>query len=250
MDKRRLQLYLCASMNMGRRIMNLTSTKYLNEVLTSFNALKVSLKQYGHPPPAIVFTDNVRGDKNFLNQLFPHLKSVEQPFADETTVDVARLPGGLIPKILSTAAECDDVLAAVMHKYLQLSKDENSDFFIVGLDAEWNKESATADLVQLAFKEEILLIRICNMPTCPEQLQRFLRSSVFKKVGHKVIGDVRRVLRHYSLSDGVANGVFELADTARILVLLIIFEHKSRIALFHSPQTETSEVRRDCRHSG
>ncbi|KAK9326604.1 hypothetical protein V1520DRAFT_372642 [Lipomyces starkeyi] len=191
-------LFTCINEYGEIRIMNLTSTKSLNEVLTSFNALKVSLMQYGHPPPAIVFTDNVRGDKNFLNQLFPHLKSVEQPFADETTVDVARLP-------------------AVMHKYLQLSKDENSDFFIVGLDAEWNKGSATADLVQLAFKEEILLIRICNMPTCPEQLQRFLRSSVFKKVGHKVIGDVRRVLRHYSLSDGVANGVFELADTARNL---------------------------------
>ncbi|KAK9357610.1 hypothetical protein V1504DRAFT_442730 [Lipomyces starkeyi] len=168
--------------------MNLTSTKSLNEVLTSFNALKVSLKQYGHPPRAIVFTDNVRGDKNFLNQLFPHLKSVEQPNADETTLD-----------------------------YLQLSKDKNSNFFIVGLDLEWNKWSATADLVQLAFKEEILLIRICNMPTCPEQLQRFLRSSVFKKVGHKVIGDVRRILRHYSLPDGVANGVFEIADTARNL---------------------------------
>ncbi|KAK9376445.1 uncharacterized protein V1513DRAFT_375256, partial [Lipomyces chichibuensis] len=95
------------------------------------------LRQHGHPP-AIVLTDNVRGYKNFLTQVFPHLTTIAPPSAESTRINVAQPPDDLVPKVLSAAEECDDIVAGVMHMYLSVSREENHDY-IVGLNAEWNK---------------------------------------------------------------------------------------------------------------
>ncbi|KAK9357570.1 hypothetical protein V1504DRAFT_464051, partial [Lipomyces starkeyi] len=69
----------------------------------------------------------------------------------------------------------------------------------IGLDAEWNRGSDSADLVQLAFKDTVVQIRLYRMRKCPIRLQQLLTSPALMKVGCRVSGDITRILKKFNL---------------------------------------------------
>ncbi|KAK9426834.1 hypothetical protein V1505DRAFT_382175 [Lipomyces doorenjongii] len=66
---------------------------------------------------------------------------------------------------------------------------------IIGVDAEWNRGSDSADLVQLTFKDTVVLIRLYRMRECPIRLQQLRTSPALMKVGCRVNGDFTRIVK-------------------------------------------------------
>ena len=56
------------------RMQLLVPTKSLNHLRPSFDGMRDAYAMYGHKAPEIFFTDNVRGDKNFLESVLPSLR--------------------------------------------------------------------------------------------------------------------------------------------------------------------------------
>ena len=61
------------------RLQYLVPTKSLAHLKYAFNAVQHSLEFYGHGQPEMFFTDNVRDDKNILENAWPSLKEAVQP---------------------------------------------------------------------------------------------------------------------------------------------------------------------------
>ena len=83
------------------RLQFLVPTKSLFHLKYAFNAVRRSLDFYGHGQPEIFFTDNVRGDKNILEDVFPSLKEALQPVTDPEpgkVVDYSQYPKLTIPR--------------------------------------------------------------------------------------------------------------------------------------------------------
>jgi hypothetical protein len=76
------------------RVQVLTPTKSLSHLKASFEDMRRSYELYGHSLPDVFFTDNVRGDKKFLQSVLPSLQtgSIE---LDNTYV--SQLPAMTIP---------------------------------------------------------------------------------------------------------------------------------------------------------
>ena len=77
------------------RLQYLVPTKSLAHLKYAFNAVRRPLEFYGHGQPEIFFTDNIRGDKNILENRWPLLKNAVQPVTERepgTVVDSSNYP--------------------------------------------------------------------------------------------------------------------------------------------------------------
>ncbi|KAK9357453.1 hypothetical protein V1504DRAFT_64730 [Lipomyces starkeyi] len=113
---------------------------------------------------------------------------------------MAQIPDGIHIQLVDNVRDCDDVLMRTLEKELRgdASSTPNGPV-IIGLDAEWNRGSDSADLVQLASKYTVVLIRLYRMRECPIRLQKLLASPALMKVGCRVSGDITRILKKFNL---------------------------------------------------
>ncbi|KAK9358171.1 hypothetical protein V1504DRAFT_442350 [Lipomyces starkeyi] len=150
-------LFSCINEYGEIRVMNLTATKSLSEVKYSFGAVAKALEQYSHPPPNSAVT-----------------KGVAVPDR------MSQIPYGF-------TSNCDDVLMRTLENELRgdASSTPNGP-----VDAEWDRGSDSADLVQLAFKDTVVLIRLYRMRECPILLQQLLASPALMKVGCTLCKDL------------------------------------------------------------
>src|ERR1700722_1446757 len=72
------------------RMQVLTPTKSLSHLHEPFENLVRSYETYGNALPDIFFTDNVRGDKNFLESMLPSLITNPE-LASDTTAELSSL---------------------------------------------------------------------------------------------------------------------------------------------------------------
>lgn len=127
--------------------------------------MKQSLDLYGHSQPAVFYTDNVTGDKQFLEQTFPSLRVSVTPVEKYAHLPPFEIPSHILVQVKSTVSAINDDARKIFDS---LSSDGTSQI-IIGFDMEWNIEGsihggivsrgATA-VIQIAHKDTIYIFQV------------------------------------------------------------------------------------------
>ena len=141
--------------------MILTPTKAHNQYTPALLAISHSLEVYGHPPVDLVFTDNVRGDKAELENIFPSLLRDVQPIPDQSSYPTLSCPPEWQITILSSSFQIESRLNSLME---DVSDDGE---LVVGLDMEWPVDrscsiSGRVAVISIALEREIYLLQVCS----------------------------------------------------------------------------------------
>lgn len=127
--------------------------------------MKLSLELYGHSQPTVFYTDNVTGDKQFLEQIFPSLRVDVTPVEKYAHLPPFEIPSHIIVQVKNTVSGINDDARKIFDS---LSSDGMSQI-VIGFDTEWNVEGsvhggivsrgATA-VIQIAHKDTIYIFQV------------------------------------------------------------------------------------------
>ncbi|KAJ3083594.1 hypothetical protein HK102_000990 [Quaeritorhiza haematococci] len=163
-----------------------------------------SLQRFGRPPPEIFFTDNVAGEKTFLESVFP---SLLQDVVPVDSIRFGHLQQLKVPDDVSVHIFDRAGLAGVYIDAEILSDipAHETNYIVIGFDAEWNydpntKVSGRTAVVQIAYKKTIYIFQISSWKELPPQFNILLTCKRVIKVGRMVNGDLQRLGREYKLT--------------------------------------------------
>ncbi|KAI7853847.1 hypothetical protein BDC45DRAFT_569823 [Circinella umbellata] len=136
----------------------LVPTKSLHHLKTPFEEMMKTCRQYEYQPPRLFFTDNVRGDKRFLQQMITFL-------SDNSTVEASLPAANLEPESSTEQSESfikiPDNVVIILH---------------TKLDGEWNYAIGTRPqnvaIVQIAYKSSKVLKTGCNITSDLNKISR------------------------------------------------------------------------------
>lgn len=202
------------------RLQVLAPTKSLEHLAPSFNNMMESYKKYGFKMPELFYTDNVLGDRLFLESTIPSLLKdvihknptlteqvdLNSPFKN---YPVARLPDNITVSVLNTTIDINKSCQKLLDECLQQGT------IAIGFDCEWavrGKRSAISiseqsalkfvpiALVQIAYGNSVYLMRIHSFASdnLPENLIKILTDTKIAKIGKNVSGDLTR-FRYFGL---------------------------------------------------
>lgn len=204
------------------RMQVLAHTKSLKELSGSFGSMMESYRRYGFDMPQVFYTDNVAADKNTLEAYIPSLSdNVRAIVIDKSTGDAnlsnkdqfppAVLPESIAIEIRDTAQGIDESCQKILDT---IDVDDNSSEIFVGFDCEWvapnfrttRAPTSHVALVQIYHEESntIFLFRIFSFDrnTFPGKLKEIIASKRIRKIGKNVGGDLTRLKRYVSETNG------------------------------------------------
>ena len=202
------------------RVQFLVPTKSISHLKYAFDALRRSLDLYGHSQPQIFFTDNVRGDKNLLESVFPSLKSDVKPVDKPepgTVIDNSKYPKLMIPGDqvqIRCFQEADDMEAAAkdLLDQVEVEGTNKKKELVVGFDCEWpvieGYGPGRIGTIQIATSRNIDIYCLGQIHKLPPSLNEVLSSSKIIKVGRKVQEDLKKIERDFSVS---CRGAYDVA---------------------------------------
>ncbi|KAH7919165.1 hypothetical protein BV22DRAFT_1051234 [Leucogyrophana mollusca] len=155
-----------------------------------------SLAQFGHSDVQVVYTDNVRGDKDVLERIFPSLLRDVTPIPTSLT-----LPDGWGVYVLSSTYQINSQLNSIMEDLRHLETEQE---LHIAVDMEWPVDRATGiygrvAVVSMAYKQSIYIIPLANFIhddgflKLPCSLLVFMRSVRIRKLGVHVKADLTRL---------------------------------------------------------
>jgi len=115
------------------RVCDLVATKSHSQFELALKRMKESLKLYGHLQPKIFYTDNVFGDKQFLEESFESLHQDVVPVEKYAHLEPLKIPDDVQVVIKNTATGIADVARIVID-----SLPDGDAGVIIGLDIERN----------------------------------------------------------------------------------------------------------------
>jgi len=196
------------------RMQLLVPSKSHNCLRSSFDNMMESYRKYNLPMPQVAYTDNVSGDRKFLEEVIPSLKDDVVHVAPSQTELMARnnvyseLPVVKIPEHISiTVFDTAEDINNACQNILEIS-DTNGLPLAVGFDIEWTPpfcypvsvrarltgSPIPVALVQIYFHNIIYLFRTHTFTTItfPEKLKEILESRKVMKIGRQIGGDLKK----------------------------------------------------------
>ena len=163
---------------------------------------------YGHEMPCVFFTDNVAGDKTFIENILPSLKNNVSPRTPEElsnlygeSGEVLELPMDVEVVYINRNYELIDneigVFLSSAKSLIELGQEVS-----VGLDCEWTDLASDRqlDILQIAYDKKVYVIHLDNAwATLPLNLLAFLKHSGIKKWGKNVGGDFGRLNKRFNM---------------------------------------------------
>jgi hypothetical protein len=175
-------------------------TKSLSHLRASFQSLLDSYRLYGHSPPEYFFTDNVTGDKRFLEDVLPTLSDINsQRSSAPTTFLPLRLPQDVTVRCMGEAAAINGASNVLMES---LSDWDSGSRLYVGFDCEWNVDRTGTgqeklQVIQLAFDSTVYIFRVGRLTSLPTSLVALLKSPQVIKLGRQVGTDFAKIHRSF-----------------------------------------------------
>ncbi|KAJ7050856.1 hypothetical protein C8F01DRAFT_1343421 [Mycena amicta] len=176
--------------------MILTRTKHLHHVEGPLRDIAKSLYQHGHLPTSLLWTDNVKADRKFVEQVIPTLRPDMSAATASTTekfplLQIPRLnyAHAATPWLIDKA--CATILASIqdvpLHKKV-----------FVGFALEWDWRASQnghfpTSLMQIMIDDSVHLLQtycLSNPSSVPVLLKAILYSDQLVKVGHHVQGNL------------------------------------------------------------
>ncbi|KAF8833475.1 hypothetical protein BDN67DRAFT_916912 [Paxillus ammoniavirescens] len=200
-----------------------TMTKGHEHFIPNLHEINHSLKMFGHADVEVVFTDNVRSDKEEVQRAFPSLLKDVVPVPPHSDLPVLKLPDhswGVIE--LSTAHQINLHFDIIMNHRTP----ENPNVTVV-FDMEWpvNLETGVQGpvaLIQIAYQNTVYLIKTAaflrdGYIDLPHSFLVFMQSPCFTKVGVGIGADFTRLQRncHISANNKPFVGQVELGVMAK-----------------------------------
>ncbi|KAF9235590.1 hypothetical protein BU15DRAFT_77816 [Melanogaster broomeanus] len=146
-----------------------------------------SLHAYGHSEPQVVYTDNIRADRDKLLSIFPSLSTGVTPVQQSPPYEELALPPDWSTVQLTMPQQVNSQFNIIMNHHT----DESPVIAAFGLQFPVDTStriSGWAALLEIAYQKTVYLIQTCffmqdGYVFLPYALLTFLHSSVYKKVG-------------------------------------------------------------------
>jgi hypothetical protein len=144
--------------------MTLTPTKAHDQFMPVLAEVAHSIRRYGHPDVELLYTDNVRGDKNMYECVFPSLKEKVKPVVPPSSLEPLSIPNDWQTTLLSTTFQINSRLNALMDELRHISESQNLN---IAMDMEWSVDKTTGiygrvAIVSISFEKSIYVIQVCN----------------------------------------------------------------------------------------
>ncbi|KAJ7637248.1 hypothetical protein DFH06DRAFT_1433264, partial [Mycena polygramma] len=206
------------------RHMVFTPTRHLIHVERPLRGVMKSLHEHGHPPISFLWTDNVRADHQFVEEIIPTLRTN----VDRTTADAGRrypvivVPSSLKIRLASSIQLIDQTCRSILADLEQQSADSK---VCVGFSVAWDWQASKAGhfpaaLIGIAIADFVHLFQIYHISTpklVPTSLKALLSSNRVVKVGSQVQGtlDILTFLWELSEASKDNTGWIDLGVLAR-----------------------------------
>ena len=144
------------------RGMTFTPSKAHDGWAPVLQAILPSLQDYGHPEPQVIFTDNVRADKDKLLSIFPSLSTDVIPVEPIAVLDHLVLPSDWEVVHLTNTHQVNLRFNVIMNLHSDITPVE------VGFGMQWPTNSSTGVSGQVAllvftFERTAYLIQVCSI---------------------------------------------------------------------------------------
>ena len=143
------------------RSMNFTPSKGQEDWAPILEAMLPSLKSFGHAPPKLVFTDNIRADKDRLLSVFPSLSTNVTPIPAPNDAASLLLPSDWSLVLLTSTHQVNLRFNIIMNHHT----DENP--VVVALSVQWPLDIMKAaagrvSLIQVTYQGVVYLIQVSH----------------------------------------------------------------------------------------
>ncbi|KAJ3824864.1 hypothetical protein F5880DRAFT_1479370 [Lentinula raphanica] len=190
---------------------DLVASKSHSQFEIALSKMSEHLKLYGHPQPAICYTDNI-ADQPFMESVFPSLREGVKPVENHSNLEPLVIPPDVqIITSLQAVAQIDDAMRSIV----QLLPDHDGDKgLVIGFDAEYNVEVSSRGyvtgrgqtaIVQIACGKRIFVLQVIRMLAAgqlPAVFKQVLMNPRIIKVGRNVGADLKYLERSISASLG------------------------------------------------
>ncbi|KAG2191089.1 hypothetical protein INT47_010405, partial [Mucor saturninus] len=212
------------------RMMLPVPTMSLEHPRWSFNELMNACEGYSHEKPIAFYTDNVRGDRRFLESVIPSLKDgcrsrrMANNESEAQNHSVLSLPENIQVSYLRNYEEIESVMKNLLaeHFHFVVGSDgvESCPASVVtGFDCEWPYNRNThakgkLSVFHIAHNSSVLVMHLNpTWKTLPQSLVYFLKSPVILKIGRQVGGDFKQIKDSFGVD---CEGSFELGPFCRL----------------------------------
>lgn len=182
----------------------LVPSKALAYLRYSFQKMRDAYSYYGHTLPVAFFTDNVKGDRSFLEEMFESLtENVEPAKVNSGTADDIQLPNDVEVKYLCRDFEAmENEICNLLEDMKNIVVTDPGTELAVGFDGEWKPYSTKdiIDVVQNSYKKTVYVLHLDrSWSILPSSLKTLLADNKIKKVGKSVGTDIGRIQKAFKI---------------------------------------------------
>jgi hypothetical protein len=147
------------------RQMILTPTRHLTHIEKPLRGIMKSLHEHGHQPISLLWTDNVRADHQFVEQVIPTLRANVDPATTDggRKYPVIALPDSLKIRLASSIQLIDQTCRSILADIEQQNTDSK---IFVGFSVDWDWQASKsghfpAALMVIAVADFVHLFQVC-----------------------------------------------------------------------------------------
>ena len=208
------------------RVCDLVATKSHTQFELALKRMKESLKLYGHLQPKIFYTDNVWGDKQFLEESFESLRQDVVPVEKYSHLEALEIPQDIQVISKNSAAGIADVARIIIDSL----PDDDDSTITIGFDSERNvtfhlapsdkgkgREQADTAVVTIGHNKHVYILQIgalLQASKLPVEFEHMLADGRVKKVGRMVGADLKYMQKEMA-SKQLFKGATDLAKLAK-----------------------------------
>lgn len=157
------------------RQMILTPTRHLTHIEKPLRGIMKSLHEHGHQPISLLWTDNVRADHQFVEQVIPTLRANVDPATADggRKYPVIALPDSLKIRLASSIQLIDQTCRSILADIEQQNTDSK---IFVGFSVDWDWQASKsghfpAALMVIAVADFVHLFQVrCSSPVAHRTL--------------------------------------------------------------------------------
>ncbi|KAF8833122.1 hypothetical protein BDN67DRAFT_986235, partial [Paxillus ammoniavirescens] len=177
--------------------MNFTPSKGQDDWAPVLEAMLPSLKSFGHGSPKLVFTHNIRADKDCLLSIFPSLSTGVTPIPAVNDMSPLTLPSDWSSVLLTLTHQVNLHFNTIMNCHTDVNP------VVVGLSVQWPLDvmqdiTGHVSLIQVAYEDVVYLIQTkpfmqdghLSLPHC---LLTFLQSNAYHKVDVNITANLEHL---------------------------------------------------------
>ena len=207
------------------RVCDLVATKSHSQFELALKRMKESLKLYGHLQPKIFYTDNVFGDKQFLEESFESLHQDVVPVEKYAHLEPLKIPDDVQVVIKNIATGIADVARIVIDSLpdgdagviIGLDIERNSTFQLAPSDKGKEKAQANTAVVTLGHNKHLYILQtgaLMQAGKMPVEFGHMLADGRVKNIGRMINADLKYLQKEMA-SEQPFQGATDLAKLAK-----------------------------------